>query len=108
MWRLQIERHKREQQAVVARELGAGPIPGATDGDASTRHTTLLGPAAFHLPVVGRAASRDLNSNLRAFVAETPGIDAVDVLTADDAELQVRFEVASTLARPIGEAGGDL
>ncbi|MDR5656702.1 hypothetical protein RH831_05855 [Halodesulfurarchaeum sp. HSR-GB] len=55
--RLQVERRKRERQAVVTRELGAGPIPGATDRDTDTTHGALLRPATFHLPVVGRLAS---------------------------------------------------
>ncbi|APE96032.1 histidine kinase [Halodesulfurarchaeum formicicum] len=55
--RLQVEQRKREQQAVVTRELGAGPIPGAADQDTDRKHRSLLGPATFQLPVVGRLAS---------------------------------------------------
>ena len=48
-------------------------------------------------------------AEIRDYVAQTPDLGTVDILTEDDAELQVRFEVQeSTLARPVGEAGGDL
>lgn len=55
--RIHVERRTRERQAVVARELGADPIPGASERDADSTHSTLLGPATFHLPLVGRFAS---------------------------------------------------
>lgn len=54
---IHVERRTRERQAVVARELGADPIPGASDRDADGTHSTLLRPATFHLPLVGRLAS---------------------------------------------------
>jgi PAS domain S-box-containing protein len=53
---------------------------------------------------------RDIDPDLITdFVAERPELGTVDVITADETELHVRFEVQeSSLARPIGEYGADL